>query len=111
MNVFGVHHEVKYATNDGVYGEEEDRRSPTHAPGFSLISTALIIRAGGKLLCQLFLSFKWFEWSWLGGFWRVEGLDRKNRGQGCGVRGEGRTGNGESQYGDSGYARMTSQVR
>jgi hypothetical protein len=82
MNVFGVHHEVKYSTNDGVYGAEEDRRSPTHAPGFSLISTALIIRVGGKLLCQLFLSFKWFEWRRLGGFWRVEGLDTKNRSQG-----------------------------
>jgi hypothetical protein len=45
MSVFGVHHEVKCSTNDGVYGAEEDRRSPTHAPGFSLISTALIIRA------------------------------------------------------------------
>ena len=64
-----------FRSNDGVYGAEEDRRSPTHAPGFSLISTALIIRVGGKLLCQLFFGFMWFSWCELGGFWRVEGLD------------------------------------
>ena len=48
----------------------------------------LIVRVGGKLLCQLFFGFIWFSWYELGGFLGVEGLDRKIgvRGQGPGVR-------------------------
>ena len=42
----------------------------------------LIVRVGGKLLCQLFFGFIWFSWYELGGFLGVEGLDRKT-----GVRG------------------------
>ena len=44
----------------------------------------LIVRVGGKLLCQLFFGFIWFSWYELGGFLGVEGLDRK-----IGVRGRG----------------------
>ena len=43
----------------------------------------LIVRVGGKLLCQLFFGFIWFSWYELGGFLGVEGLDRKT-----GVRGK-----------------------
>jgi len=39
--------------------------------------TDLIIRRGGKLLCQLFFWGKWFSWCWLGGIWGVEGLDKR----------------------------------
>ena len=48
----------------------------------------LIVRVGGKLLCQLFFGFIWFSWYELGGFLGVEGLDRKTgvRGQGPGFR-------------------------
>jgi hypothetical protein len=46
--------------------------------------TDLIIRVGGKLLCQLFLIFMWFVWCWLGGNWGFESLDKKT-----GVRGKG----------------------
>ena len=48
----------------------------------------LIVRVGGKLLCQLFFGFIWFSWYELGGFLGVEGLDRKTgvRGQGTGFR-------------------------
>jgi hypothetical protein len=46
--------------------------------------TDLIIRVGGKLLCQLFLIFMWFAWCGLGGNWGFEGLDKKT-----GVRGKG----------------------
>jgi hypothetical protein len=48
-----------------------------------VLLTALIIRDGGKLLCQVFLSFKLFGWCGLGGNWGVEGLDKKT-----GVRGK-----------------------
>ena len=40
-----------------------------------VLLTDLIIRDGGKLLCQLFLLWKWFDWCGLGGFLGVEGLD------------------------------------
>jgi hypothetical protein len=47
-----------------------------------LLPTALIIRRGGKLLCQLLKRFMLFGWCELGGIWGFEGLDRKNRGEG-----------------------------
>ena len=40
-----------------------------------LLPTALIIRVGGKLLCQLFFGGKWLLGWELWGFWRAEGLD------------------------------------
>jgi len=40
-----------------------------------VLLTDLIIRDGGKLVCQVFLSFKWFGWCGLGGIWSFEGLD------------------------------------
>ena len=58
------------------------------APGpLCLLLTSLIIRVGGKLVCQVFFGGKWLGGWRLVGFWRVEGVDRKTRG-----RGEGRPG-------------------
>jgi hypothetical protein len=54
-----------------------------------VLLTDLIIRVGGKLLCQVFLSFKWFGWCGLGGNWGVEGLDKKT-----GIRGKKEQGRG-----------------
>jgi hypothetical protein len=51
-----------------------------------------MIRDGTYLLCQLFFGFIWFIWSELGGFWRVEGVDKKT-----GNREQGRTGNGKGK--------------
>jgi hypothetical protein len=39
--------------------------------------TDLIIRDGGKLLCQLLKRIMWFSWCWLGGIWGIEGLDTR----------------------------------
>jgi len=40
-----------------------------------------------------------FVWSWLWGFWRIEGVDKKTgvRGQGSGNREQGRTGKGKGK--------------
>src|ERR1035437_7724974 len=41
-----------------------------------VLLTDLIIRVGGKLLCQLFFGFKLFSWCLLGGILGFEGLDK-----------------------------------
>ena len=51
-------------------------RRPGALGRVSLFATALIIRGGGKLLCQLFFGFMWFSWCWLGEFLGYEGLDK-----------------------------------
>jgi hypothetical protein len=38
--------------------------------------TDLIIRAAGKLLCQLFFRFMLFSWCWLGRILGIDGLDK-----------------------------------
>ena len=53
--------------------------------------TDLIIRVGGKLVCQVFLSFKWFDWCWLGGILGFEGLDTRIYGK---IRGKNLRGGG-----------------
>jgi hypothetical protein len=52
-----------------------------------VLLTDLIIRVGGKLVCQLFLSFKWFGWCGLGGILEFEGLDKGICWGFCGARG------------------------
>jgi hypothetical protein len=42
-----------------------------------VLLTDLIIRDGGKLLCQLLKRIMWFSWCWLGGIWGIEGLDTR----------------------------------
>ena len=51
-----------------------------------VLLTDLIIRRGGKLLCQLFLWGKWFGWCGLGGIFDFEGLDKRFCWGFCGVR-------------------------
>jgi len=46
--------------------------------------TGLIIRVGGKLLCQVFFFGKWLIWYWLWSFLGVEGLDKGNYWAFCG---------------------------
>jgi hypothetical protein len=41
-----------------------------------VLLTDLIIRDGGKLLCQILKRFMLFGWRGLGGFWGFEGLDK-----------------------------------
>ena len=36
-----------------------------------VLLTDLIIRVGGKLLCQLLKRIMWFSWCWLGGIWGI----------------------------------------
>jgi hypothetical protein len=71
MHVFVLHREKKATT----FPAQRQQKSPTRAPGFSLISTALIIRVGGKLLCQLLKTFIWIVLNELDDFSGLEGLD------------------------------------
>jgi hypothetical protein len=71
MHGFVLHREKKATT----YPAQRQQKSPTHAPGFSLISTALIIRVGGKLLCQLFKTFIWIVLKGLDDFSGRQRLD------------------------------------
>jgi hypothetical protein len=65
-------------------------RRPGGWPGLSVVLlTDLIIRVGGKLLCQLFFGFMLFSWCELGGFLGVEGLDRKTGNRKTGKQGTG----------------------
>ena len=42
-----------------------------------VLLTDLIIRDGGKLVCQILKRFMLFGWCGLGGFWGFEGVDRR----------------------------------
>src|SRR5208283_547143 len=53
-------------------------RRPGWLAGSLCLLTTLIIRVGGKLVCQVFFGGKWLVGCGLWGFWRVEGVDRKN---------------------------------
>ena len=62
---------------------------PAIGRGCLILLTDLIIRRGGKLVCQVFSGFKLFGWCWLRGIWGFEGLDKKT-----GVRGKKEQGRG-----------------
>ena len=52
-------------------------RRPGGWPGLCVVLlTDLIIRVGGKLVCQLLERFMLFVWCGLGGIWGFEGLDK-----------------------------------
>ena len=80
---------------------------PAGWPGLSaFLQPDLIIRVGGKLLCQVILSIKLFGLCCLCGIFGFECLDRKNRGQGSVVRGKNGTGRGEAGGMEEGNMRV-----